>query len=207
MARLVAAPDAGSLFGKGLFGTLSQNTVNYLQNQIASAASAGTELGKRIYERSMAVFNEINSDAAVMAAEAVFSQVESMMGQDIIEPLITIPQLQAAAPVMQGLIMTSPLLRQAWYDGKIEGYSDTYVDPEPGLIGHEQEAYRRVMNGVLIEHPEVSYEYNLYFDRASSRDDTYTLRQLAAIRDSQEAAEDAYRRGNEDPTSQYGASL
>ena len=206
MARLVDAPTA-SLFGKGLFGTLSQNTVSYLQNQIQSLASAGTELGQQIFARSQAIFNEINSDSAVMAAEAVLSQVESMMGQDMIEPLLTISQLQGAQSIMQGWIMTDPTIRQAWMDGKLEGYCDTYVDPEPGLVGHEQQAYRELMNGVLIEHEEASYQYNLYFDRASDFDGTLTLRKLAAIRDSQEAAVAAYEAGEQDPTSQYGASL
>ena len=124
MARLVSAPTA-SLFGKGLFGTLSQNTVNYLQSQIQSLATAGSEYGQKIYQRSMEVFDAINSDAAVLAAEAVLTQIESLMGQDMIESLTTISQLQTAQSQMQGWIMTSPKLRQAWYDGKIEGYSDT----------------------------------------------------------------------------------
>lgn len=206
MARLVTAPTA-SLFGKGLFGTLSQNTVNYLQSQIQSLATAGSEYGQKIYERSVAVFDAINSDAAVLAAEAVLSQVESMMGQDMIESLTTISQLQSAQSQMQGWLMTSPKLRQAWYDGKIEGYSDTYVDPEPGRIGHEQQAYRHLMNGVFVPHEEASYQYNLYFDRASDYDQMLTLRQLAAIVESQEAAERALEDGEQDPTSQYGASL
>ena len=206
MARLVSAPTA-SLFGKGLFGTLSQNTVNYLQSQIQSLATAGSEYGQKIYQRSMEVFDAINSDAAVLAAEAVLTQIESLMGQDMIESLTRISQLQAAQSQMQGWIMTSPVLRQAWYDGKIEGYSDTYVDPEPGRIGHEQQAYRQLMNGVFVPHEEASYQYSMYFDRASDPDQFLTLRQVAAIVESQEAAERALEEGEQDPTSQYGASL
>lgn len=207
MARLVAAPNAGSVFGKGLFGTLSQNTISYLQGQISSLANAGSEHGQKIFNRSMALFNEINSDAAVMAAEAVLSQIESMKGQDIIEALTTIRQLQSAQSIMQGHIMAHPFLRQAWYDGKIEGYSDTYIDPEPGLVGHEQRAYRDINNGVFQPHEEASYQYSLYYDRASDIDKVPTIRKLAAIVDSQEAAIDAYYAGEQDPTSQYGASL
>lgn len=206
MARLVAAPTA-SLYGKGLMGTLSQNTVNWLQGQIQSVAHTGTEFGQKIYEKSMALFNAINSDAAVNAAEAVLSQVESMMGQDIIEALTTVTQLQAAQSQMQHWIMVNPILRQAWYDGKIEGYSDTYQDPEPGLIGHEQQAYRELMNGVFLPAEGASYQYNLYFDRSSSPDAGLTLRKLAAIVESQEAAVEEYEKGEKDPTSQYGASL
>lgn len=207
MARLVDAPQVGSLFGKGLFGTLSQNTVSYLQGQIQSLASTGTEYGKRMYERSMEIFNEINSDKAVMIAEAVLSQVESMMGQDMIEPLITVSQLQSARSQMQGWIMVNPVLRQAYYDGKIEGYSDTYEDPEPGLIGHEMQAYRTLMNGVLQPHEEAAWQYSLYFDRTSNIDEVPTIRQVAAILASHEAAEAALEAGEQDPTSQYGSSL
>lgn len=207
MARLVAAPTMGSLFGKGLFGTLSHNTVNYLQNQIQSLAATGTEYAQKIYNRSMEIFNEINSDAAVMAAEAVLTQVESLMGQDMIEPLLTLEHLQAARPIMQGHIMTHPRLRQMWYDGKIEGYSDTYVDPEPGKIGHEMQAFRDLMNGVLQPHETQSYQYNLYFDRSDNPDDFLSIRKLAAIVDSQDAALDEIEKGEQDPTSQYGASL
>lgn len=206
MARLVSAPTA-SLFGKGLFGTLSQNTVNYLQNQIQSLATAGSEYGQKIYERSIAVFDAINSSAAVLAAEAVLAQVESMMGQDMIESLTSISQLQTAQSQMQGWIMTSPVLRQAWYDGKVEGYSDTYVDSEPGRVGHEQQAYRHLMNGVFLPHEEASYQYNLYFDRVSEVDQMLTLRQVAAIVESQEAAERALEDGEQDPTSQYSAMI
>jgi hypothetical protein len=206
MARLVAAPTA-SLFGKGLFGTLSQNTVSYLQSQIQTLAATGSEYGQKIYDRSMAVFDAINSEAVVLAAEAVLTQIESMTGQDMIESLTTISQLQSAQSQMQGWLMTSPVLRQAWYDGKIDGFSDTYVDPEPGRIGHEQQAYRHLMNGVFVPHEEASYQYNLYFDRASDPDQMLTLRQLAAIVESQDAAERALEAGEQDPTSQYGASL
>lgn len=207
MARLVAAPSGGSLFGKGLFGNLSQNTVSYLQGQIQSLAATGSDYGKRMYERSMQIFNEINSDQAVMAAEAVLTQMESMSGQDMIEPLLTLPQLQSARSQMQNWIMVNPIVRQAWYDGKVEGYSDTYVDPEPGLVGHEMSAYRTLMNGVFVPHEEASYQYSLYFDRATSIDEVPTIRQVAAILDSHEAAEAAIEAGEQDPTSQYGSSL
>ncbi len=206
MARLISAP-AGAVFGKGLFGTLSQNTVNYLQNQIQSLANAGTEYGRAVYERSMAVFNAVNSDEANQLAEAVLSQVESLMGMDIIEPLLTVPLLQSAKPIMQGWIMTDPIMRKAWYDGKIEGYSDTYQDDQPGAIGHEHEAYRYLMNGVFVEHETQAWQYSLYADRDHNKDTMLSIRKLADIVQTQEAARMALEDGELDPTSQYGASL
>lgn len=206
MARLIAAP-AGAVLGKGLFGTLSQNTVNYLQNQIQSLASSSTDYGRALYERSMAVFQAVNSDEANSLAEAVLSQVDSLMGMDIIEPLLTVSLLQSAKPIMQGWIMTDPIMRQAWYDGKIEGYSDTYTDQQPGAVGHEHDAYRYLMNGVLMEHETQSWQYSLYFDRDNSKDTMLSIRKLADIVETQEAAVRALEASEADPTSQYGASL
>lgn len=193
--------------GKGLFGTLSQNTVNYLKAEIQSLASNTSEYSKQLYERSLALFDQVNSEKANLLAEAVLSQVDSMMGLDIIEPLLTIDLLQAAKPIMQNWIMTNPVIRQAMYDGKLEGYSDTYKDPEPGLVGHEMEAYRFLMNGVVVEHETQSGQYSLYYDREHNADTQLTMRKLSAIVETQEAAVQAYLQGDRDPTSQYDASL
>lgn len=206
MARVITAPSGG-VMGKGLFGTLSQNTVNYLQSQIQSLANSTTEYSKELYARSQALFEQVNSDKANQLAEAVLSQVDSMMGLDIIEPLLTISQLQSAMPVMQNWIMVNPIIRQAMYDGKLEGYSDTYKDPEPGLIGHEMEAYRFLMNGVHVEHETQSHQYSLYYDREHNKDTQLSMRKLSAIVETQEAAVRAYLDGDQDPTSQYGAQL
>lgn len=193
--------------GKGLFGTLSQNTVNYLQTQIQSLANSTSEYSKQLYARSQALFEQVNSDRANQLAEAVLSQVDSMMGLDIIEPLLTIDQLQAAKPIMQNWIMVNPIIRQAMYDGKLEAYSDTYKDPEPGLIGHQMEAYRFLMNGVHVEHETQSSQYSLYVDRDHNKDTHLSMRKLSAIVETQEAAVRAYLDGNRDPTSQYDAQL
>lgn len=206
MARYVSA-DAGLVMGKSIFGTVSQSTVNYLQDQIHSLATAGTEFGRAIYEKSMAVFNAVNSDAANDIAEAVISQVDAMLGLDIIESLTTVTQLQNAKPIMQGYLMCHPVIRQAWYDGKIEGYSDTYVDLQPGVIGHEHDQYRFVMNGVNVPHETQSHQRSIYFDRDNDRDTMLSIRKLSNIFDSQEAALMAIEAGEEDFSSTYGASM
>lgn len=206
MARFISAPS-GAIMGKGVFGTLSQNTLNYLQQGIQALANSGTALGQEIYARSQAVFNAVNSDEANILAEAVLSQVDSMMGLDIIEPLLTLEHLQTAKPIMQGWIMTDPTIRQAWYDGKIEGYSDTYVDDQAGAVGHEHTAYQYLMNGVFVPHETQSHQYSLYYDRDNSKDNMLTIRKLSDIVETQEAAVRALEAGEQDPTSQYGASL
>lgn len=206
MARLISAPSGG-IMGKGVFGMLSQNTLNYLQNGIDALANSSTALGREIYERSKAVFHAVNSAEANSIAEAVLSQVDSMRGLDIIERFWTVEQLQLAKPIMQGWIMTHPFIRQAWYDGKTEGYSDTYVDDQPGAVGHEHFAYQQLMNGVHVPHETQAFQYSLYYDRDVSKDTQLTMRNLSDIIETQEAAVRAILDGDQDPLSQYGASL
>lgn len=206
MARVIAAP-IGNMFGKVLAGPLSQNTVNYLQQQIGTLANSATAFGQALYQRSMTLFNQVNSDEANRIAEVVMSQVDSLMGLDIIEPLLTVDLLQTAKPIMQGWIMTDPTIRQGWYDGKLEGYTDTYKDDQPGAVGHEHDKYRFLMNGVHVPHPTQSHQHSLYFDREHNPDTQMSMRNLCSILETQAAARDAFAAMDRDPTSQYNALL
>lgn len=205
MARFVSG-SATAAFGHGLFGSLSTNTMQYLQNQINQFGMGASGLRKSVYERSKALFSTISSSTAMQAAEAVLMQAEAMMGQDTIEYLGTIEQMQCAQPVMQNFIMHHPLIYQQWVDGKIEGYADTYVDPEPGRVGHDRAGYRELMHGVLQEHDTMAWKASYYTDVHPSKS-RLTMRQVAAILDTQDAVLAAIEAGEEDPTSQYGASL
>ena len=47
--------------------------------------------------------------------------------------------------------MAQPDIRSLYHKGHCDGYSDTYVDMEPGLVGEQHYDYRRVMDGVVEE--------------------------------------------------------
>lgn len=205
MARYVGG-SASAAFGQGLFGQLSSGTMSYLQNQI-SQLSLGGDFRKELVERSQKLFQDISSSAAFQMADAVLMQAEACMGQDIIEYLSTVQQMQTAASQMQYWIMENPYMREQWQKGRIEGYTDTYVDPEPGAEGEARSGHQKLWHGVLREHEEQSWTMSLYAGRDEDAARELPVRRIAAIIDTQEAAEWLTRYGEDDVTSQYGAKL
>lgn len=205
MARFVSG-SASSAFGQGLFGQLSSSTISFLQNEIAQLGMGG-DFRKELFERSQKLFQNISSSAAFQMADAVLMQAESCMGQDIIERLRTVEQMQTAASQMQYWIMENPYIRQLVNKGVAEGYSDTYVDPQPGVEGEAREGWQKLWHGVHREHETQAWTMSLFNGRDLDDALELPIRRLAAIIETQEDAEWLMRTGEDDITSQYGAKL
>lgn len=206
MATFIDTP-ATNVFHQGVFGELSSASMDYLHGQLESMKSFGGEFAGMLYQKAATAFDAINGFSAVQSAKMILQQASSMFEADIIRPLFDLESIQNALPVMQNWIMVDPMLRNAWYDGKVEGYTDTYVDPEPGKVGEDMRAYRILMDGVLIPHEENGYQSVHYGERLYSEEVSLSIADLAAIFTSQENARQIYEAGEYDPTSQYGASL
>lgn len=206
MANFIDAPQS-STFHKGLFGSVSNASLAYLQNSIASLKNIGGELGTQLYQRSMATYEAINGAGAVMAAKAILEQSNAAINPDIIRPLSTVLDFQTAKPVMINWLMTDTRIRQAWLDGRINGWSDTYVDLEPGKIGEQMTMYRQLHQGVLKDDPESSWVMNQYFEEYPDNATRLDIRDLANIFSSQERMLDIIEQGGEDPSDEYGGNL
>ncbi len=206
MAQFIDAPQS-STFHKGLFGAVSDASLNYLQNQIASLRNIGGALGDQLYQKSIGMYESINGAHAVMTAKAILEQSNAAVKPDIIRDLRTMVDFQTAKPVMVNWMMTSTAIRQAWMDGRINGWSDTYVDPEPGKIGEQMTAYRQLHQGVLKDHHEASWVSSQYFEEFPSGENRLDIRDLCNIFSAQERVENLIALGGEDPTSEYGGSL
>jgi hypothetical protein len=206
MATFIDTP-ATNVFHQGVFGELSSASMNYLSGQLETMRSFGGEFAGLLYQKAANAFEAINGFGAVQAAKNILQQAESMFQADIIRPLFDLEALQNATPVMQNWIMVDPMIRQAWYDGKVEGYTDTYVDPEPAKVGEEMRAYRILMDGVLVPHTENGYQSVHFGERLYDEETALSIADLASIFTSQENARQLYEAGEFDPTSQYGTSL
>lgn len=204
MARYVSG-SSNIAFGQGLVGSVSQNTLNYLQSQIDRLAAQGP-IRQNLIDKSMKVFNAISSTFAMQGADAVLQQAESMMGLDIIEPLLDLIAMQNAKPIMQGYIMDNPQIYQMYLDGKIEAYADTWVDPEPGMIGDRRQSYQQLMHGVDRPH-ETQASTASFYAGYQGGDKSIDIRRLSAILRTQDAVLDEIAKQEQDPTSQYGSTL
>lgn len=206
MANFIDATQA-STFHKGLFGSVSNASLAYLQNSIASLKNIGGELGAQLYQRSMATYEAVNGTAAVMAAKAILEQSNAAINPDIIRPLSSMLDFQTAKPVMINWLMVDPTIRQAWLDGRINGWSDTYVDLEPGKIGEQMKMYRQLHQGVLKDDPEYSWSMSQYFEEYAENDKRLDIRDVANIFSSQEKMVNLMELGGEDPSDEYGGTL
>lgn len=206
MATFVDATGTAA-FHKGMFGTLSTSSMNYLHNQLQSLSQLGGEYGQALYQNALASFEAINGSNAMHAAKALLSQTADMFTADVIKPLWTLDEIQSAKPVMQQWIMMSPLLRAAWQEGLIEGYSDTYDDPEPGVKAENTMMYKKLMDGVFVPHEEMAWQSTDHGVEYSDNHNSMDIRDIANILQAQWTAEQIYQEGEDDPTSQYGAKL
>lgn len=206
MAIFIDAP-ATSVFHKGMFGTLSSASVNYLQNQLNTLSQMGGEYGQAIYQNALQAFEAINGSSALHAAKAVLSQTADVFSADVIKPLYTLEELQGAKPVMQEWVMMSPIIRAAWQRGELEGYSDTYFDTQPGVKAEECDMYLKLWDGVFKPHETQAWEVVDNGIEFADNHNSLDIRDVAAIFQAQYAAEQILAEGEYDPTSQYGASL
>lgn len=132
-----------------MFGT--SNIKNYAGAMDASIVSNYiTPLAQQYVAETIQRNNWYNSEAYYdQVRNYVVSKGPSIVHQDFIMPLHTPDQFRLANLTMQRWIMAEPTIRQAYVDGQICGYEDTYIDHEPGMVGEDQSDYRHVMNGII----------------------------------------------------------
>jgi hypothetical protein len=109
-----------------------------------------TPLAQQYVSETIQRNNWYNSEAYYdQVRNYVVSKGPSIVHQDFIMPLSTPDQFRLANLTMQRWIMAEPVVRQAYVDGQICGYEDTYIDHEPGMVSEAHSDWRHVMNGVV----------------------------------------------------------
>jgi len=138
-----------------------QNPINqiYIQNQLAQFNASLTDIGKKFLEASQNIYNTINDSNTIRMAKAALKMAKGLFHPNVIVPLETIEDLRAAQVIMQRYIMAEPMLRSYYHKQRCDGYSDTYIDVEPGRVGDDHYDYRRVMDGVVVDITDTDGNY------------------------------------------------
>ncbi len=134
------------------FGQQNPNNQSFLSSFYSSpiVSAAGSFFGN-FYDNARQRFEQFNSAEAMMIAKAALNQVRGFFQPNVIRTLRDITDFQVAGTTMQRWVMANPTVREMYHQQRCDGYSDTYVDAEPGKIGENHRDWRAVMTGMVQE--------------------------------------------------------
>lgn len=200
--------DGGAgLFDSLIYGQGHPGTQQFIQSQLDFNPSALTEAGHRFYSGARELYDRIAGSEAMRVARAAKRAVGSIWQSDEIRVLTTIDEMQWAPLTMQRWIMAEPTVREMYKEQRIEGYQGSYVDPfaDQG-VGEDHYDWRRVNNGIVTE-TEDGWQSTTYFEELLPDDVELDMDLQVDIMDTWENVLKIIRKGGDDPTSRWNASL
>lgn len=129
-----------------------------------------------------------------------------IMQPNSVYQLNDIGQLQHATTTMQRWIMANPIIGQMHQQHQLDGYSDTYVSRSTGEYGIDNYDYRRVTNGITMEHTPGEMSCWNWTESLLTDNDDLTFLEQVAIKNTWDNAL-CYIIDKYDPTSVYNDRL
>lgn len=163
MINVIEGNDAD--FNNIVYGVKHPGTLNFIRNQIENVSQAFhhlNEAGQRFYSNVSDMFERLNGSEALRRARMVKEKITGVFLPDDIRYLNTIEKIQQAQPYMQRFIMAQPNLRQMYHQQRVDGFSHSYIDAEPTLVGKDHIDYRFVLDGVIQTDEEGEHFYTFY---------------------------------------------
>jgi hypothetical protein len=162
MANLITGDD--DLFNAYISGSERVENRNFLARQWEKVSSVVSERGKQFMQRTRDVFDSYDTDKVGRGLRAIKRRLSNRWGHNEIVSLGTIGELQNANVKMVRWLAANPRVRKEAHRGRCNGWSDSYVDLEPGLWGEQHTDYKRVMNGMAQTDEEGNTFFVTYFD-------------------------------------------
>lgn len=190
------------------FGEIHPNTYNFIQQQLDVPSQLLTDAGRQFFANAGQIFEQFNGLEAQRLARAAVRKVEALFQPNIIQPLTELVDLQHASLTMQRWIMAQPDIRHAYHQQRLDGFADTYVDMNPGVVGDQHYDYRRVMHGVVQpvedENADHDWKVQVFFDELHEGERDLTLEERVDVLTTWDAVRAHLKRGEDDPTSPFG---
>lgn len=181
------------------FNSQYQNIVN-TASSVNNAALAG------VYQLAANSYQHIMQTRPWEMAEAVVRQTAHIFDENVIKQLSTLECFQTAKPVMQRWLMANPTVRQMYLDGRVEGYYESYIDAQPGLMGVNHYDYRRATNG-MIQQTDEGWSATTWWEQLAEGDVELTFFQKSDIASSWAAMLGLIETQEYDPTSMFNSRL
>lgn len=189
------------------YGEQSYGNTLYFQSQVESARNIVDQFGKQLFSSAEALYERYNGSEAMRIAKAAMRAVTNIFLANKIQPLTTIGNLQQAPLIMQNYLMVSPLVRALNQQQRIDGYSSSYIDPDPDLPTLEHPMYQELMNGIVQEDEEGNSFHTTYILDSDENTRPLTFEDQVDILTTQEIMEAFIKAGLDDPTSPFNTKL
>lgn len=198
-------------FAASICGIQNPVNRNYFMQEIENARSlvgdAFGTFGRKFVEGAQNLFERFNSDRAIEIAKAALNQVTGIFQADIIRNIQNLSSFQIATPVMQRWVMANPVVRELYHDQKCDGYSESYVDLEPGKIGPDHYDWRRVNNGAVQFDEQGNWYADQYAEELRPGDEELSTEDQFRIRNTWHNLEQLLFQSMKDPTSIWNNDL
>ena len=198
------------MFNALLFPEAPPETKEWIREQFNNASSHLTEMGRNFMEGAADLYRRLNDPMIAKMARRAVRGFAGLGHPNMIAKLTTITEIQAAKPVMQRYIMALPELRRLYHQQRCDGYSDSYVDHQPGKVGDAHYDYCRVMNGIIQEYQDEAgndtWKVVMYPDDLEEGDRELDLDEQSAILTCWEIAREALRQ-KIDPSDVFNGKL
>lgn len=189
------------------FGSKPPEMRSFFEERLQSIGSGLSSFGERFKTRATELFNSLHSDNAVQIAKAALNQVRGFFTPDTIVNLTTIEDLQIAQYQMRRMVMANPKVRSLYHRQRCDGYSDSYVDADPGKIGWDHYDYRRIMNGI-VEVTDESWRFTSVAQDLRPGDSELDFHdQFSVVAHTWPALESIMEMAGKDPTSEWNNDL
>lgn len=197
MAQVIEG--GADVFDMFAYGRPHPGTVAFLSHQAEAASSALTNAGRAFFEGVKAVFKKVDYAAAAQLARVVGRRIRNMWTPDQIRVMKTIGEFQNSPLKIQRYLMAEPTTRALYNNQGCDGFSNSYVDMDPGTIRDSHYDYRRVMDGIVVVKDE-GWEATTYGDVLRTGDDHLTLDEQVDILGCWEHLRAFVKARKEDPT-------
>lgn len=158
-------------FAAMTYAAPSSRMVDYVRNEFARAQQVMSEAGQHLLYRAEQSFNDFMNSDAFRIARAAMHHGLSMWGRNEIQPLKEVWRVQHAPMVMHRWVMAHPELRTLYHRQQCDGFAETYVDAQPGVVGELHDDYRRIHDGELMEEDGELFFENLSTDIETAADE------------------------------------
>lgn len=167
----------------------------------------GTSFFADFAHRAKARYEAFNSDEAIILGKAALNQVRGYFTPNTIRFISDLAGLQVAGDVMQRWIMANPTVRRMYHAQQCDGYSETYVDREPGKVGEDHYDYRMLMNGIVEEDADGNITHTQYMEDLIGDDQPLHAYDQFSILATNELAEHFMKAAGKDCTNIWNGDL